>query len=332
VTGVCSASLGCTGHNGVQISVNLYKLYPLSYGDIMEGDNNSPTSGRFFSVEGIYARGSMISDFGGQYPLGHYWLRSPFYSGVSAALFIDGRSGYSDPSSTTNSFITRLAGVLDLNKVLITEKLSTNPALGGEVSTSRWAGAPAGDKKFVLTDSQVASGTFSSDAGALSESSILVVNSESTASVSVSGQSAGAVPAYKIVSRGEAGDPPAGVVIGAGEGAGNSVNVKSLYNFWNSDKIGNLPIGNTYDLYLWSQVDKTNSSDSGSAPLKLRLLVEKAPTPTPTPTPEPTPIPSPMPTPNPDPFPNTGVNLPWIAFIIFALAAAGFASFKLRKR
>ncbi|MDR2748799.1 MAG: hypothetical protein LBB10_02775 [Bifidobacteriaceae bacterium] len=261
LTGVCNSSNGCSSYSGTGTSINSYKLYPPSFGDFYSGDGGPAPSGKFTSSMPVESRNPE-----------RYWLRSNSYYSANVAMSVTALSGYWFGPATNLSHGFRPAGILDLNKVLLTEKLVAIPAIGGEVATSRYTDAAIDGKKLVLQDTEIDKGELQFNGQVLDSNSTVIASEDISASITKVGGDASAKLAYKIVSRGYEGDGDAGTIIAAGEGSENSVNIESKYNFWNSDLAGNLPENHYYDLYLWAQVDNNNKSDAGSEPLKATLF------------------------------------------------------------
>jgi hypothetical protein len=279
LNGVCNNDSGCSGNRGTGTSVNAYKLFPLAMNDIMTNTGGASQDGKFFTKgnpDNITNAGVATTS-----PI-NYWLRSndEVSSYTSRAYNIQSNNGQRYASSVDEyDYGFRPAGLVDLNSVLLTERLTNATTLkGGEVPLSRWTGSTTSDKKLVLKDNSIDRGTIhSADGTTLNQDDTVTVVNNQSLNISRLGGSAYTNLAYKLVSRGEEGDPVIGTVIGAGENTASGITVPAKYNFWNNDKTDNLPVDHTYDLYLWAQSDSNSTSDTGSAPLKLTLSVINAP-------------------------------------------------------
>jgi hypothetical protein len=315
LNGVCITLTGCEGDRGTAVSVGSYRLFPLAVADIkVRLTDTSTEDGRFFNSVSNNSNAPVATVLPE-----YYWLRSPdnvtTFSGYAMNIKALDGTWYGD--DTDKSYGFRAAGLLDLNQVILTQKLENGSADGGVAPVSRWTGALAGDKKLVLVDPSIDTGVLYASDG-IFQNNTFYVEPGSNETISNSGAPSDTKLAYKIVSRGETGDPAAGKVVAAGEGDAKSVKVEAVDNFWNGEKSGNLPVNHTYDLYVWAQRDSSSASDTGSIPAPLTLSTHPAP---------------PAPGPKPGPLPDTGLNLPWFAYEsdILALASAGFASWRFRK-
>ncbi|MDR2799277.1 MAG: hypothetical protein LBB07_01470, partial [Bifidobacteriaceae bacterium] len=281
LNGVCTggaAGYGCADYAnyGADTTVAGYKFYPLSFGDfaqIADLTDEPCANGKFFSSS------ANCTIQNGDIPTSEndeYWMRSAERDDTRVTISVSNVSGkIANRSFSYSPLAYRPAAQIDLNKVILTQRLKNGSIIGGDIPLSRWQGAENGknDKKLVLQDESVNQGIFKNNGVQLDSSSSLTIGAGGKISLTMEGAPSSDKAAYKIISRGHSSDSAAGSLVAAGEGGAASLTIDGKYNFWNSDIKKDFELGSSYDLYLWTQRDSSTTSDLGSPPLKVTLNV-----------------------------------------------------------
>jgi hypothetical protein len=110
LTGVCNSSNGCTGSLGVQTSINSYKLYPSSWGDIVTSGVNV-ANGKFMTASSRTDASMRVSTT----TPAEYWVRAVNETYNNEAEYFRASDGYWADGSVAASHGFRPAGVLNLD-------------------------------------------------------------------------------------------------------------------------------------------------------------------------------------------------------------------------
>ncbi|MDR2748852.1 MAG: DUF6273 domain-containing protein [Bifidobacteriaceae bacterium] len=263
--GVCSLQDGCIGNSGIFLSKNEYKLFPLSFGDTGEEENKTDIT--FFESNKAKSVPTLSPP--------NIWLRSSNFTDAQSVKVVDSYTGNSYGRFANSKYGIRPAAILNLNNVLLTEKLTENPTMGGEIPLSRWPNSNDGDKKLVILAPYVERGTILGPNGEIRDSEELLINAGDCLDLKFINAHPLSKLTYKIVSKGEKGDESKGTVLAAGSGTKTHTQIYAKRNFWNLNSTNDFQASHTYDLYLWTQLNNTFISDAGSIPIKITLRVIK---------------------------------------------------------
>jgi hypothetical protein len=248
------------GYGLAEADISNRKFFPLTALDAFGAYFNSNEGRKILTTSGDFAA---------------YWLRSPDIHFKNRVITVSSVSGNVETLDSHQVHGFRPAGILDLNKVVLTEKVKYQNPKGGEVPNSRWTGngytARDGDKKLILLDEYAKMPEIKNlNGGTLNNGDTIRMAYGGMLGLSRSAGSSGDKFGYKVQNA-------AGKVVAAGESSDTNPNVLPVpmkNNFWNFNSASNFDSGASYKLYIYRLMPKSNTSDTASAPIIVNLEIE----------------------------------------------------------